>query len=73
MKWAAFLSTAFIAILIILYEWPKLKQKSAKDKLALVSLLLIGLLLSMFHLQEMAGPTSWIEAFFRPLGEFMER
>ncbi|WP_232732362.1 hypothetical protein [Bacillus sp. mrc49] len=73
MKWAAFLSTAFIIILITLYEWPRMKQKPVKDKLALISLLLIGLLLSMFNLQEMAGPTSWIEAMFRPLGEFMER
>ncbi|MFJ7755615.1 hypothetical protein ACQKGI_19615 [Peribacillus muralis] len=73
MRWAAFLSIAFIASLIILYEWPKMKQKPAKDKMALISLLLIGLLLSMFHLQEMAGPTSWIEALFKPLGEFMER
>ncbi|WP_260320055.1 hypothetical protein [Peribacillus simplex] len=50
-----------------------MKQKPVKEKLALISLLLIGLLLSMFNLQEMAGPTSWIEALFRPLGEFMER
>ncbi|AOH53496.1 hypothetical protein ABE28_003960 [Peribacillus muralis] len=73
MRWAAFFSTAFIVTVIILYEWPKIKRKPAKDKIALISLLLIGLLLSMFNLQEMAGPTSWIEALFRPLGEFMER
>ncbi|MEJ9232945.1 hypothetical protein LAV79_26760 [Peribacillus butanolivorans] len=65
--------TTVIVALIILYEWPKMKQNSKKDKMAFLSLLLMGLVLSMFNIQQMSGPTSWIETFFKPFGEFMEK
>lgn len=73
MRWGAFFCTAVIVILIILYEWPKMKQNPKKDKMAFFTLLLTCLVLSMFNLPQMSGPTQWIEALFRPFGEFMEK
>ncbi|MCM3167813.1 hypothetical protein [Peribacillus frigoritolerans] len=65
--------TTVIVTLIILFEWPKMKQNPKKDKMAFLTLLLTGLVLSMFNLPQMSGPTQWIEALFRPFGEFMEK
>jgi multisubunit Na+/H+ antiporter MnhB subunit len=72
-RWGAFLFTAAIVTLIILYEWPKMKQNPKKDKVAFLTLLLTGLVLSMFNLPQMSGPTQWIETLFKPFGEFMEK
>lgn len=73
MRWGAFMCTTVIVTLIILFEWPKMKQNPKKDKMAFLTLLLTGLVLSMFNLPQMSGPTQWIEALFRPFGEFMEK
>lgn len=73
MRWGAFVSTTIIVVLIILYEWPKMKQIPNKDKVAFFTLLLIGWVLSMFDLPHMGGPTSWIVTLFKPFGKFMEK
>ncbi|MCD1162946.1 hypothetical protein [Peribacillus frigoritolerans] len=73
MRWGAFFCTSVVVVLIILYEWPRMKQNPKKDKMAFLTLLLTGLILSMFNLPQMSGPTQWIEALFRPFGEFMEK
>ncbi|MGE7761445.1 hypothetical protein [Peribacillus sp. NPDC097895] len=65
--------TAVIVFLIILYEWPKMKKNPKKDKVAFLTLLLIGLVLSMFNLPQMSGPTEWMQTLFRPFGEYMEK
>ncbi|MEI2468189.1 hypothetical protein ACIQX3_00380 [Peribacillus frigoritolerans] len=73
MRWGTFICTTVIVALIILYEWPKMKQNPKKDKVAFLTLLLTGLVLSMFNLPQMSGPTEWIVVLFRPFGEFMEK
>lgn len=73
MRWGIFLGTTVIVALIILYEWPRIKQNPKKDKVAFVMLLFIGWGLSMFNLAHMTGPTIWVEAFFEPFGRFMEK
>jgi hypothetical protein len=73
MRWGAFFSTTVIVALIILFQWPSMKQNPKKDKLAFFTLLLIGWGLSMFDLPHIGGPTSWVEALFRPFGQFMEK
>ncbi|WP_286178713.1 hypothetical protein [Bacillus sp. B4EP4a] len=65
--------TTVIVALIILFEWPKMKKNPKKDKVAFLTLLLTGLVLSMFNLPQMSGPTQWVEILFRPFGEFMEK
>ncbi|MCQ6278421.1 hypothetical protein JN080_04055 [Bacillus sp. EB600] len=58
---------------IILFQWPKMKQHPKKDKWAFFMLLLIGWMLSMFDLPNMPGPLTWIEELFKPVGQFMEK
>ncbi|MBS4188953.1 hypothetical protein KHA94_01815 [Bacillus sp. FJAT-49705] len=73
MKWGNFLATAFIILIIILLQWPKMKQKPKKEKSAFIVLLLIGLFLSMFDLPYIGGPAKWIEYVFNPFGEILEK
>ena len=50
----------------------KNERKLKKDKLIFFTLLFIGLVLSIFNLSEMTGPTAWIETIFKPFVQFME-
>ncbi|MDQ0216255.1 hypothetical protein J2S13_002696 [Oikeobacillus pervagus] len=72
MRWEAFGGTAVIIVVIILFQWPKVKQNPAKDKIAFFMLLVIGWGLSMFDLPHMGGPLTWIEALLKPFARFME-
>ncbi|MGE6256503.1 hypothetical protein ACQKCU_01145 [Heyndrickxia sporothermodurans] len=73
MKWGTFFATTLIIIVIIFFQWPKLKQASKKDKGVFFSLLFIGWMLSMFDLPRISGPTSWISAIFEPFGQMLEK
>jgi|1185.fasta_scaffold276222_2 hypothetical protein len=72
MRWGAFFATTLIIIIIIFIQWPRIKQYSKKDKWAFFILIFIGWGLSMFDLPNMAGPTTWIKALFKPFAPFME-
>ena len=73
MRWGAFLGTTIIIAVIILYQWPKMKQHPKKDKWMFFMLLLVCWVLSMFDLPNMAGPLTWIEAAFKPVGQILEK
>jgi len=70
---AAFAWTAIVVALLTMYEWPKMKQSPKKDKIAFISIMLIGLFMTLFSLKQMAGPVTWLELIYRPLGKFMEQ
>jgi hypothetical protein len=72
-RWGAFIGTTIIIAVIILFQWPKMKQYPKKDKMAFLMLLVFVWVLSMFDLPKMAGPVTWIEALFRPVGQFMDK
>lgn len=72
MEWRAFFATLVIGAVILLLQWPKMKQHPKMDKGAFIVFLLIGLVLSMFNLQQTPGPVSWVSALLKPLGKFLE-
>lgn len=70
----AFFSCVTIAVLLILwFDWPRMKAKPPKDKAAFVTLLLIGWLLSMLDLPNTPGPTTLLEAVFKPFRGLVEK
>lgn len=73
MKWGVFFATAGIVLVIILFQWPKMKQQSKKDKGAFIVLLLLALMLSMFDLQHIKGPVTLLEYIFKPFGKLIEQ
>lgn len=73
MKWDSLLATVGVIIVILLFVWPKIKDKPRKYKSAVFILSLISLGLSIFDLQNIYGPSSLIEVIFKPFGKFLER
>lgn len=73
MKWGVFVATTIIVMIIVFLQWPKMKTNPKKDKTAFIVLLVIGLLLSMFDLQYMKGPSSVREFLFTPFVEYMQK
>ncbi|MDQ8734179.1 hypothetical protein [Paenibacillus sp. LHD-38] len=73
MRLALFSGVTIAALLILWFEWPRMKAKPIKDKAALVSLLLIGWLLTMLDLPNTPGPTTLLEAIFKPFRGLVEK
>jgi len=71
-RWGAFFATTLIITIIIFIQWPRIKKYSKKDKWAFFILIFIGWGLSMFDLPNMAGPTTWVKALFKPFAPLME-
>ncbi|MFD0711598.1 hypothetical protein [Paenibacillus sp. GCM10027626] len=72
MNWRIWISATIIILLIFWFEWPRIKQNPPKDKAAFVVLLLIGWVLSMFDLLHLPGPTTLLNAIFKPLARMLE-
>jgi uncharacterized membrane protein len=75
MKWGALLGISFFAVCIVLFQWPKIKPRQKKEKAALISLTLLGWLLSclLVWFPEMPGPGQWIDTIYKPLGKLLEK
>lgn len=73
MRWSVIIGVPFLILLIILFEWPRIKNNPKKDKIAFASILLICLVLAMFDLQNMAGPNTLVEMIFRPISVILEK
>jgi Na+/melibiose symporter-like transporter len=73
MSWSFFSCVTIAVLLITWFEWPKLKQKPKKDKVAFISLLLIVWLLSMLDLPNTPGPTTVLHFIFKPFKGLLEQ
>ncbi|CQR48305.1 hypothetical protein BN1058_02671 [Paraliobacillus sp. PM-2] len=73
MKWLSVLGIILIALLITLYEWPKLKKNQKKEKKAFVVLMLtsVTLSISILYFPDMPGPTELIDKIFKPFGKLL--
>ncbi|MDN3015893.1 hypothetical protein PH210_06685 [Paenibacillus sp. BSR1-1] len=73
MIWTVFAITVGV-VLLILFEWPKMKQNQKKEKAAFVTLTAMGWLLAILlvFFPDMPGPTQMIEKLFKPLGKLIE-
>ncbi|PEJ48477.1 hypothetical protein CN692_23765 [Bacillus sp. AFS002410] len=71
MKWGSFICTTVIVALIFFFEWKKMKLASKEDQIGFVLILLLAWIFSLFNLQQMAGPITWVEALFKPFEKYM--
>ncbi|RNB88389.1 hypothetical protein EDM59_04490 [Brevibacillus nitrificans] len=72
MRWGVVLSMTVLAVVLIGYEWPRLKKQPRKDKLVFLSLILIAWTLSLFDLPNIPGPTTMVQTLFRPFAILLE-
>jgi multisubunit Na+/H+ antiporter MnhB subunit len=75
MKWGAVFAIVIIAILMTLFEWPKINQNQKKEKAAFMIVTGIGCLLAILLIiyPEMPGPTQLVESIYKPLGKLLEK
>lgn len=73
MRWSVILGVTFIVLLIVLFEWPRMKDHPRRDKITFAGLLLIGWVLSLFDLQNLAGPSTFVEMIFKPISVILEK
>ncbi|MBY0011228.1 hypothetical protein [Paenibacillus typhae] len=73
MRLALFSGVTIASLLILWLDWPRMKANPAKDKAAFLSLLLVTWLLSMLDLPNTLGPTTFLEAVFKPLRGLLEK
>ncbi|QRG65083.1 hypothetical protein [Brevibacillus choshinensis] len=72
MKWGLILSMTALAVVLILYEWPRVKKLTKKDKWVFLTLVTISWVLSMFDLPNLPGPTTIVQSILKPLWIFPE-
>ncbi|MCQ6275567.1 hypothetical protein JMM81_11420 [Bacillus sp. V3B] len=71
---ASIFGITFVAILMTLYEWPKMNKNQKKEKWAFLTLTIAGWLLAvlLIFFPNMPGPTHLIKIILKPLGQFLE-
>jgi multisubunit Na+/H+ antiporter MnhB subunit len=74
MNLASVFGITLVAILITLYEWPKMKKNQKKEKWTFVILTIAGWLLAVLlvFFPDMPGPTHFIDMIFKPLGKLLQ-
>ncbi|MGM7721588.1 hypothetical protein [Metabacillus sp. Hm71] len=75
MNLASVFGITVVAILITLYEWPKMNKNQKKEKCAFVSLTISGWLLAVLlvYFPDMPGPTDLIDMIFKPFGKLLQK
>ncbi|MDR6551735.1 hypothetical protein [Paenibacillus qinlingensis] len=58
-------------LLITVFQWPKLKQKTKQEKATFIIMLLLVWGLSMLDLPHSPGPTTLISLVFKPFSELI--
>ncbi|MBT2733785.1 hypothetical protein [Bacillus sp. ISL-7] len=74
MKWAIVFAFTIALALMFLYEWPKIKSKEKKEKIAFVCLLAMGWILSfiLLYYPDTPGPSYLVDRIYKPLGKLLE-
>ncbi|WHY87740.1 hypothetical protein QNH39_07880 [Neobacillus novalis] len=74
MKWGGILGITALLMLIILYEWPKLKKNIRKMQVVFFTVITIGWVLAILLIlfPNMPGPSQLIDFIFKPIGRYWE-
>ncbi|MBI0581177.1 hypothetical protein IEC97_28080 [Neobacillus cucumis] len=75
MKWGVLLGSLLLVLAMILYQWPKLNQKPKRDKLAFLTLSILGGILAivLIFFPSIANPTQAVNWLYEPLGKILKK
>jgi multisubunit Na+/H+ antiporter MnhB subunit len=75
MNWGAIIGITLIAILLVLYEWPRMKSEQKKEKAVLIGLTLMGwsLAVTLLFIPNLPGLTQLIDMLFQPLSQILPK
>ena len=73
MIWGQIFGLTILIIIIVGFQWSKLKQDQKKEKVTFISISVVGWILSILLIifPDMIGPTQIIDTLFKPLGKFL--
>lgn len=71
-RWDVWFLVTVVIVIGFLYEWPKIQKSPKKDKIAFWALLVIGWIIAMFDLPNIAGIPTLIENIFKPINTMLE-
>ncbi|GAA4855511.1 hypothetical protein GCM10023310_38110 [Paenibacillus vulneris] len=74
MGWGSAVFATVVTLLMVLYEWPRMKQHTRREKAAFIVITLTGWILAVLLVlfPDMKGPTQWVDALYKPLGKLLE-
>jgi CDP-diglyceride synthetase len=75
MKMGPIISITLLVIIIALWEWPRMNGNPKKDKVAALSILALGWLLSILFVQfpDIPYPDQVIQAMLKPLSGILKK
>lgn len=75
MKWGVLLGSLLLVLAMILYQWPKLRQHQKRDKIAFLSLSILGWILAilLIFFPNLPGPTQVVSWMYETPGKFLEK
>lgn len=63
-----------VAVLLIFWlEWPQLKRKPLRDKIVVITILLLGWFMSWFDLPHVPGPTTVLQKIYKPFRVWLDK
>jgi predicted permease len=74
MKWGAIFLCCIGILLMVLFQWPKLKKNQKKEKISFLILTAFGwiMAISLILFPDIPGPTQIVNYIFKPLGILLE-
>ena len=74
MRWGPLFGSTFIVLCMILFQWKKMTQNQKKEKVAFITLTILGWLLMnlLFTFPNIPGPTEMVDSIYKPLGKMLE-
>jgi multisubunit Na+/H+ antiporter MnhB subunit len=74
MRWGALLGVSVMIFLLILFGSPGINKKQKKEKIAYITLFVIGWLLAcmLILFPDTPGPTQVVDRMLKPLGKLLE-
>ncbi|WP_019119414.1 hypothetical protein [Brevibacillus massiliensis] len=75
MKAASVLGITAVALILFLFEWPKLRHGMKREKRAFAVLTVIGWALAILLVMypNLPGPSQVIDKLYKPLGKLLEK
>lgn len=72
MKWMSLTAMVVVIILFILYQMPRIMDRTNRDKWAFIVLTAIGFLLGvlLIYNPDMPGPTKLVDMLLKPFAHF---
>lgn len=71
-SWGTVFGIQGLIVIIVLFEWKRLKKASKADIITFSAILLLSEMIAFFNLENVPGPLTLLQYIFGPLSILME-